>query len=173
MLRPEELLGYLERAAGRQSPDAGQRAAILAPASAGVRILAGPGTGKTTCIVTRMLKLVLCDGVPASDLTLCVRLRVSSVIVLVVCGLGLAACGNSSEKSSSTTTSPSGGGPASTGTPSDLKKNVPVDAPGVTATEIKVDVITAKTNNPTGSYGPLVDGIEAYFNYRNTEDGGI
>ena len=68
MLRPEELLGYLERAAGRQSPDAGQRAAILAPASAGVRILAGPGTGKTTCIVTRMLKLVLCDGVPASGI---------------------------------------------------------------------------------------------------------
>jgi len=65
------------------------------------------------------------------------RLRVSSVIVLVVCGLGLAACGNSSENSSSTTTSPSGGGPATTGTPSDLKKNVPVDAPGVTATEIK------------------------------------
>jgi DNA helicase-2/ATP-dependent DNA helicase PcrA len=68
MLKPEELIGYLERAAGRQSPDAGQRAAILAPANAGVRILAGPGTGKTTCIVTRMLKLVLCDGVPASGI---------------------------------------------------------------------------------------------------------
>ena len=101
------------------------------------------------------------------------RLRTSSVIVLVVCGLALAACGNSSDTSPSTTTAPAGGGPATTGTPSDLRKNVPVDAPGVTATEIKVDAITAKTNNPVGSYGTLVDGIEAYFNYRNTEDGGI
>lgn len=64
MLRPDNLLDYLERSARRRAPDAGQRAAILAPAEAGVRILAGPGTGKTTCIVARMLKLILCDGVP-------------------------------------------------------------------------------------------------------------
>lgn len=101
------------------------------------------------------------------------RTRVLAVVVIVVSVLGLAACGNSSGGSSSPTTEPSGGGPATTGAPSDLKKNVPVDAPGVSSTEIKVDVISAKTNNPTGSYGPFVDGIKAYFNYRNTEDGGI
>ncbi|MFM8237402.1 MAG: ABC transporter substrate-binding protein, partial [Actinomycetota bacterium] len=80
---------------------------------------------------------------------------------------------SSSGGSSSPTTEPSGGGPATTASPSDLKKNVPVDAPGVSATEIAVDVIAAKTNNPTGSYAPFVEGIKAYFNYRNTEDGGI
>ena len=69
MLTTDELFEYLARVStGRQAPDAGQRAAILAPADAGVRILAGPGTGKTTCIVARMLKLILCDGIPASGI---------------------------------------------------------------------------------------------------------
>ena len=68
MLTIDEFFRYLARDAGRQAPDEGQRAAIVAPAEAGVRILAGPGTGKTTCIVARMLKLILCDGVPASGI---------------------------------------------------------------------------------------------------------
>ena len=49
---------------------------------------------------------------------------------------------------------------------------MPVDAPGVTDTEIKVAAITAKTNNLTGSYAPLVDGIKAYFEMIN-DGGGI
>ncbi|MFM8972569.1 MAG: hypothetical protein ACKOOG_08005, partial [Actinomycetota bacterium] len=102
------------------------------------------------------------------------RVRILSVVAILVSVVMLAACGNSSSGgSSSPTTDPSGGGPATTAPPSDLKKNVPVDAPGVSTTEISVDVIAAKTNNPVGSYGPFVEGIKAYFNYRNTEDGGI
>ena len=67
MLTLDELFRYLARDARRQEPDEGQRAAILASADQAVRILAGPGTGKTTCIVARMLKLILCDGLPANS----------------------------------------------------------------------------------------------------------
>src|SRR4029078_375652 len=62
------------------------------------------------------------------------------------------------------------GGPSST---ADLGKNVPVNAPGVTDTEIDVAAITAKTNNPTGaSFGPRVAAIRAYFK-RVNDKGGI
>jgi ABC-type branched-subunit amino acid transport system substrate-binding protein len=89
------------------------------------------------------------------------------VIVLIA-----AACGNSgSSKQSSDTTLPSGG-PTSTATPADLKKNVPVSAPGVSDTEIDVATITSKTNNLTGTYAPLVDGVKAYFQMVN-DNGGI
>ena len=84
-----------------------------------------------------------------------------------------AACGNSgSSKPAADTTGTSGlpsGGPTST---ADLSKNVPVKAAGVTDTEIDVAAITAKTNNPTGaSFGPLVDGIKAYFKMVNDKGG--
>jgi DNA helicase-2/ATP-dependent DNA helicase PcrA len=48
----------------RPLPDAAQRAAIEAPASAGLFIVAGPGSGKTTCLTLRMLKLMMVDNVP-------------------------------------------------------------------------------------------------------------
>src|SRR5687767_14951696 len=48
----------------RPAPDAQQLQAINAPASAGLFIVAGPGTGKTASLTLRILKLVLVDGVP-------------------------------------------------------------------------------------------------------------
>ncbi|HTL83627.1 MAG TPA: ABC transporter substrate-binding protein, partial [Acidimicrobiia bacterium] len=86
--------------------------------------------------------------------------------------LTVAACGNSeSSKSPDTTRAP--GGPTTTASASDLETNVPVTAPGVTNDEIDVAAIVTKTNNPTGaSYGPLVDGVKAYFKMVN-DHGGI
>lgn len=48
----------------RPPPDAQQRQAIDAAANAGLFIVAGPGTGKTASVTLRILKLVLCDGLP-------------------------------------------------------------------------------------------------------------
>jgi ABC-type branched-subunit amino acid transport system substrate-binding protein len=96
---------------------------------------------------------------------------------ILVTGLAMvliaAACSNAgSSKASPTTTVPSGG-PTSTVSAGDLHKNVPVTAPGVSSNEIDVATIVSKTNNPTGaSYGPLVDGVRAYFQMVN-DHGGI
>jgi DNA helicase-2/ATP-dependent DNA helicase PcrA len=58
-------IGDLLRALGtfRPAPDAQQQQAVNAPASAGLFIVAGPGTGKTASLTLRILKLVLVDGV--------------------------------------------------------------------------------------------------------------
>jgi branched-chain amino acid transport system substrate-binding protein len=49
-----------------------------------------------------------------------------------------------------------------------------VDQPGVTDTEIHVGGVVTDTMNPTGvSYGPAFDGVEAYFEYINTTEGGV
>jgi DNA helicase-2/ATP-dependent DNA helicase PcrA len=48
----------------RPPPDAQQQQAVNAAASAGLFIVAGPGTGKTASLTLRILKLVLVDGVP-------------------------------------------------------------------------------------------------------------
>src|SRR5687768_4677625 len=61
-LTPEELYEGLE-ATGRRRPDAQQSAAVAAPADESLYIVAGPGTGKTTALVIRILKLMLVDGV--------------------------------------------------------------------------------------------------------------
>jgi DNA helicase-2/ATP-dependent DNA helicase PcrA len=45
-------------------PDAEQKRAIEKPADRGLMIVAGPGSGKTTVLTLRILKLVLVDGVP-------------------------------------------------------------------------------------------------------------
>ena len=47
----------------RPAPDAQQQQAVNAPASAGLFIVAGPGTGKTASLTLRILKLVLVDAV--------------------------------------------------------------------------------------------------------------
>ncbi len=47
----------------RPAPDAQQAQAVNAAASAGLFIVAGPGTGKTASLTLRILKLVLVDGV--------------------------------------------------------------------------------------------------------------
>ncbi len=48
----------------RPPPDAQQQQAVVPPASAGLFVVAGPGTGKTASLTLRILKLVLVDGVP-------------------------------------------------------------------------------------------------------------
>jgi DNA helicase-2/ATP-dependent DNA helicase PcrA len=48
----------------RPLPDVAQRSAIEATADAGLFIVAGPGSGKTTCLTLRMLKLMMVDDVP-------------------------------------------------------------------------------------------------------------
>jgi DNA helicase-2/ATP-dependent DNA helicase PcrA len=45
-------------------PDDEQKRAIEKPADRGLMIVAGPGSGKTTVLTLRILKLVLVDGVP-------------------------------------------------------------------------------------------------------------
>lgn len=45
-------------------PDGEQKKAIEKPADCGLMIVAGPGSGKTTVLTLRILKLVLVDGVP-------------------------------------------------------------------------------------------------------------
>ena len=81
------------------------------------------------------------------------------------------ACGNAGSGKAGDTTLPSNTGPVTTGTKPDLTKHVPVTAPGVTDTEIKVAAITTQTSNPTGSYAPLGDGIKAYFAMINSRGG--
>jgi len=46
----------------RPRPDAASLRGIEAPQDQGVFIVAGPGTGKTTCLTLRILKLILVDG---------------------------------------------------------------------------------------------------------------
>ena len=48
----------------RPQPDGQQQQAVNTPASAGLFIVAGPGTGKTASLTLRILKLILVDGVP-------------------------------------------------------------------------------------------------------------
>ncbi len=99
------------------------------------------------------------------------RTRIAAICaILALVGV---ACGNSnSSKPEATTTPGVTNVPGTTANAADLNKHVPVNAPGVTDTEIKVASVTAKANNPTGSYGPLVDGIKAYFAKIN-DGGGI
>jgi branched-chain amino acid transport system substrate-binding protein len=99
-------------------------------------------------------------------------MRSRIVATCAVLALLAVACGNSNSSKASGPTQPVGStGPATTASAAQLKENVPVSAPGVTSTEIKVATITSKTNNLTGSYGPLVDGVKAYFAMVNANGG--
>ena len=49
-------------------PDDEQKRAIEKPADRGLMIVAGPGSGKTTVLTLRILKLVLVDGVPPASI---------------------------------------------------------------------------------------------------------
>src|SRR4051812_35217779 len=96
-------------------------------------------------------------------------MRVKIVAACAVIALLAVACGNAGSDKTTATTAPSGtGGPTTT---ADLTKNVPVDAPGVSDTEIHVAAITTNSNNPTGSYASFADGIKAYFEMINSEGG--
>ena len=81
----------------------------------------------------------------------------------------VAACGNSGDDDDDA--SGSDGGTATTVAESDLSENVPVEAPGVTDSEIQVAVISSKTNPLNGKYAELADGMNAYFEMINSEGG--
>jgi hypothetical protein len=98
------------------------------------------------------------------------RLRIVAICAILAL-VGVACSNSGSGKATDTTPITSSNGPTTTVSAADLTKNVPVNAPGVSSTEIKVAAITAKTNNLTGSYAPLVDGIKAYFAMVNNGGG--
>jgi Periplasmic binding protein len=99
------------------------------------------------------------------------KTRVRILTVVATLALVSAACGNatSSTKSSSTIPANTGSTPTTFG---DLTKKIPVNAKGVTDTEINTNAVLTITNSPTGSLAPLADGIRAYFAMVN-DDGGI
>jgi branched-chain amino acid transport system substrate-binding protein len=99
------------------------------------------------------------------------RARVARIVAVTMALLLLvAACGNSGDDDDDS----AGGSNDTTVTTGevDLSKNVPVDAPGVTDSEIHVAVISSKTNPLNGKYAEIADGMNAYFDMVN-EDGGI
>lgn len=59
---------YLALKAFRPDPDEAQKQAIEAPPDSALYIVAGPGSGKTTCLTLRVLKLIFVDGVPPTGI---------------------------------------------------------------------------------------------------------
>ncbi len=112
---------------------------------------------------------------------ICIRTsRVKVLAGVVAVGLFLAACGNSGDEEGTTsdsTSSTTEGDTDSTSTPAsegDRDTFVEIDGvPGVTDDEIAYSVIALKSNNPLGTciMDCYVDGIEAYFAFRNAEGG--
>ncbi len=91
----------------------------------------------------------------------------------VVIALLAAACGNSKSQSTPETT-PVNTGPVATTVPAaDLNKFVPNSSPGVddSKKEIRVAVITTKTNPIGGKYAQYADGLQAYFDMVNAQGG--
>ena len=93
-----------------------------------------------------------------------------------VAALVLAACGNSGDDDDTATPTSAddgGGGGGSSATTAGDGEVVPVDAPGVTDTEIRFSAFGTNSNNPLGTcvLDCYVNGIEAYFAFRNSEGG--
>jgi ABC-type branched-subunit amino acid transport system substrate-binding protein len=100
-------------------------------------------------------------------------MRARILVFAVTVALFAVACGNAGSESETKSTIPQNG--ASTPTsidPESLKVNNPVDAPGVSDSEINVAVIATKTNNPTGGdFSTVADGVNAYFEMMNASGG--
>jgi branched-chain amino acid transport system substrate-binding protein len=83
-----------------------------------------------------------------------------------------AACGNSGSGSGTASdTTAAGSTTPSSVSPGDLQKNVPVQAPGVTPTEIHVGSVVSKTNPLGTDLANLNEGIKAYFDTINSAGG--
>jgi ABC-type branched-subunit amino acid transport system substrate-binding protein len=79
-----------------------------------------------------------------------------------------AACGNSKKEATpTTTTAPKAGGPETSGP----TKNVPVDAPGVSDTEIRLGGVASVDNPLGGRYGDSFKGVQAYIDMVNASGG--
>ena len=89
--------------------------------------------------------------------------------VLVVGAVVAAGCGNSGDDDDATTTTVGG----DTTDTTEGGEFVPIDAPGVTDEEIRFAAFGTDSNNPLGTctLACMVDGIEAYFAFRNSEGG--
>jgi ABC-type branched-subunit amino acid transport system substrate-binding protein len=100
--------------------------------------------------------------------------RARTVAAVVAIAMLAAACGNATTTADTTTTAAgtgTTGGPVTTAAANQDDVHVPVDAPGVTDTEIHVGSVTAQTNPLGGNYGELNNGIKAYFEMMNSEGG--
>jgi len=86
--------------------------------------------------------------------------------LLVVLGLVLAACGNSDDEDDAATDD-------ETTDTTEAGEKVDLDVPGVTDEEIRFAAFGTNSNNPLGTcvLDCYVDGIEAYFAWRNSEGG--
>jgi ABC-type branched-subunit amino acid transport system substrate-binding protein len=93
------------------------------------------------------------------------------VATCAVMALLAVACGNANTSKATDTTLAPNTGPATTASPAELQRNVHVDAPGVSDTEIKVAAISTNSNNPIGSNAPVADGVKAYFAMVNAGGG--
>jgi len=93
-----------------------------------------------------------------------------SIVAAIALSLALLASACSSDEGGSDEGDNSG-----TTAPAALDEKVDVDAPGVTDTEIRYSVLATETNNPAGTcvLSCYANGIRAYFDYVNTEFGGI
>jgi hypothetical protein len=102
------------------------------------------------------------------------RQRGKVLIALVVLALGAAACGNSGDDDSASPAPSGGSGNGGEVSAADRDEFVKLDGvPGVTDDDITYSVIATKANNPLGTciLDCYVDGIEAYFAFRNDEGG--
>ena len=98
-----------------------------------------------------------------------------AIAALSILALAASACGNSSSDDSTPTTAGDDGGPA-TDRPRRDERDTFVSitgVPGVTDDEIAFAAIGTLTNNPLGTciFECYVDGIKAYFEFRNSEGG--
>lgn len=92
---------------------------------------------------------------------------------VVAAGLLAAACGNTDDGGDAATDTTAADGDTATSAAGggDYSENVPVDAPGVSDTEIRVGSIVSATNPTGGDQVLLNDGIEAYFDLVNAQGG--
>jgi ABC-type branched-subunit amino acid transport system substrate-binding protein len=96
-----------------------------------------------------------------------------AIAALTVLSVAATACGNSGSDTATTTTT-KGDGSSTTAAGGDRDKFVSISGvPGVTDKEIAYAVIGTKSNNPLGTciFDCYLQGIKAYFAYRNAEGG--
>jgi Periplasmic binding protein len=100
--------------------------------------------------------------------------RATAAALVLVLGLGLVACGNSGDDTAAPTSTAGNGGDASAGGESHRDEFVPISGvPGVSDDQISYAVIGTKNGNPLGTciLDCYLQGIEAYFAFRNSEGG--
>jgi branched-chain amino acid transport system substrate-binding protein len=104
------------------------------------------------------------------------RRRIAALLLLLALVAG--ACSNASDDSSDaagddTATDTTGDGPLTYAEVLELPidENVPVDAPGVDDSTIRVGGVASVTNPIGGTEGEAFEGVEAYFAYMNDQGG--